>query len=250
MHRKHKSGGFTAFVNIAEYIKDVTEPGWRLGFTTTASQHGKRKNEKWPKQNLIWTLALSVTSMVPAILGFVPIFHFPVRRACFPLSVPRSPLPPSTFLVLVTSGKADSYYHTLFSIWEITVNPLLSYPRCQRVFFSCCLRRKLSREVAIVTSVFFFPARHDSGFAAQFSPQTTAKKTSGIQGTIKPPRWPIYLKHVWGGEGVLIERGGLFSLAKHDAILPFKRPEDDINSPYKELKGYEVWGVVCIKYGE
>ena len=43
-----------------------------------------------------------------------------------------------------------------------------------------------------------------------------------------------------GGRGVLIERGGLFSLAKQDAILPFKRPEDDINSPYKELKGYEV----------
>ena len=86
---------------------------------------------------------------------------------------------------------------------------------------------------------FFFPARHDSGFAAQFSPQTTGKKTSGTQGTIKPPRWRIYFKHVWGG-GVLIERGGLFSLAKQDAILPFKRSGDDINSPYKELKGNEV----------
>ena len=43
-----------------------------------------------------------------------------------------------------------------------------------------------------------------------------------------------------GGGGVLIERGSLFSLAKQDAILPFKRPEDDINSPYKELKGCEV----------
>ena len=52
----------------------------------------------------------------------------------------------------------------------------------------------------------------------------------------------------WGG--VLIERGSLFSLAKQDAILPFKRPEDDINSPYKELKGYEVLGVVCMNCGE
>ena len=95
MHRKHKSGGFTAFVNIAEYIKEVTEPGWQLGFTKTRSEHGKRENEKWPKQNLIWTLPLSVTSMVPGILGFVAIFHFPVRRARFPAS--RSPLPVPRF---------------------------------------------------------------------------------------------------------------------------------------------------------
>ena len=26
--------------------------------------------------------------------------------------------------------------------------------------------------------------------------QTTGKKTSDTQGTIKPPRWPIYFKHV------------------------------------------------------
>ena len=43
-------------------------------------------------------------------------------------------------------------------------------------FFSCSsLRRKLRGEAAIVKSGkerFFFPARHDRGFAAQFSPQT------------------------------------------------------------------------------
>ena len=50
----------------------------------------------------------------------------------------------------------------------------------------------------------------------------------------------LFQARLRGGGGVLIERGGLFSLAKQDAILPFKRPEDDINSPYKELKGYEV----------
>ena len=37
-----------------------------------------------------------------------------------------------------------------------------------------------------------------------------------------------------------ILRGVVYLVAKQDAILPFKRPEDDINSPYKELKGYEV----------
>ena len=31
------------------------------------------------------------------------------------------------------------------------------YPVCQRVFFPCCLRRKLSDEAAIVKSGFFFP---------------------------------------------------------------------------------------------
>ena len=50
----------------------------------------------------------------------------------------------------------------------------------------------------------------------------------------------LFISSTFEGGGVLIERGGLFSLAKQDAILPFKRPEDDINSPYKELKGYEV----------
>ena len=41
-------------------------------------------------------------------------------------------------------------------------------------------------EVRFVTSVtrgFFSPTRHNRGFAAQFLPQTTGKKTSGTQGT-------------------------------------------------------------------
>ena len=50
----------------------------------------------------------------------------------------------------------------------------------------------------------------------------------------------LFISNTFEGGGVLIERGSLFSLAKQDAILPFKRPEDDINSPYKELKGYKV----------
>ena len=45
-----------------------------------------------------------------------------------------------------------------------------------RGFFSCCLRRKLSGEAAIVTSGKKNPLVHDRGLAAQFSPQTTGKK--------------------------------------------------------------------------
>ena len=51
-------------------------------------------------------------------------------------------------------------------------------------FFPCCLRGKLSGEAAIVNERVFFPASHDRGFAAQFSPQTTRKKPSGTQGIV------------------------------------------------------------------
>ena len=52
--------------------------------------------------------------------------------------------------------------------------------------FSCSsLRRKFSSEAAIVKSGkerFFFPVRHDRGFAAQFSPQTTGKNPLAPRG--------------------------------------------------------------------
>ena len=131
---------------------------------------------------------ISVTSMVPAIIGFVPIFHFPVRRA-------RSSLP-----VLVTSGKADSffiYHHTLFSFCQylnrhffnrgIIVNPLLSYPGCQRFCCSCCLQQKLSGEAAIVASGFFSRVTiAASPLNFRRKQQEQKKKTSGTQGTITP----------------------------------------------------------------
>ena len=51
-----------------------------------------------------------------------------------------------------------------------------SYPGCQSFFLLFAV--KIERRV-------LFPARHDRWFAAQFSPQTTEKKTSGTQGTYK-----------------------------------------------------------------
>ena len=40
------------------------------------------------------------------------------------------------------------------------------------------------RFVTAVTRGFLFPARHDRGFAAQFSPENNRKKISGTQGRV------------------------------------------------------------------
>ena len=76
---------------------------------------------------------------------------------------------------------------------------------------------------------FFFPARHKQQEKKPLAPRVLLSPLDGL-----------FISSTFEGVGVLIERGGLFSLAKQDAILPFKRPGDDINSPYKELKGNEV----------
>ena len=87
-------------------------------------------------------------------------FSFPRSPCSFP--APRSPL-------IITSGKADSsfiYHHTPFSICqylnrhffnrEITVNPLLSYPGCQRVFF-LLFAAKIEQGSRDCDERFFFP---------------------------------------------------------------------------------------------
>ena len=50
---------------------------------------------------------------------------------------------------------------------------------CARGFFSCCLRRKLSDEAAVVTSGFFSRSSR-----SRLRRQTTGKKPSGIQGIV------------------------------------------------------------------
>ena len=49
-------------------------------------EHGEWENDKW-EENLLWTLALSVTSF--PVLCFVPIFHFPPPYARSFSPIPR-----------------------------------------------------------------------------------------------------------------------------------------------------------------
>ena len=63
-------------------------------------------------------------------------------------------------------------------------NGKLDWPKCARTcvpegFFSCCLRRKLSDEAAVVTSGFFSRSSR-----SRLRRQTTGKKPSGIQGIV------------------------------------------------------------------
>ena len=90
-----------------------------------------------------------------------------------------------------------------------------------------------------MTSVFFFPLVTIAASPLNFRRKQQEKKPLAPR-VLLSPLDGLFISSTFEGVGVLIERGGLFSLAKQDAILPFKRPEDDINSPYKELKGYEV----------
>ena len=87
---------------------------------------------------------------------------------------------------------------------------------------------------------FFFPLVTIAASPLNFRRKQQEKKPLTPRVLLSPLDGLFISSTFEGGGGVLIERGGLFSLAKQDAILPFKRPEDDINSPYKELKGYEV----------
>ena len=89
-----------------------------------------------------------------------------------PLSIKTSP-PPSKGLEI---NRPPRGLNSLIVPWVPWV------PWVPEVFFSCCLRRKLSGEAAIVTSGKK-TARHDRDFPAQFSPQTTGKKPSGTQGS-------------------------------------------------------------------
>ena len=63
-------------------------------------------------------------------------------------------------------------------------NGKLDWPKCARTcvpegFFSCCLRRKLSDEAAVVTSGFFSRSSR-----SRLRRQTTGKKPSGFQGIV------------------------------------------------------------------
>ena len=53
-----------------------------------------------------------------------------------------------------------------------------------RGFFSLLFAAKIERRGRDRERAGFFPASHDRGFAAQFSPQTTRKKPSGTQGIV------------------------------------------------------------------
>ena len=91
-----------------------------------------------------------------------------------------------------------------------------------------------------MTSVFFSPLVTIAASPLNFRRKQQEKKPLTPRVLLSPLDGLFISSTFEGGGGVLIERGGLFSLAKQDAIFPFKRPEDDIKSPYKELKGYEV----------
>ena len=87
---------------------------------------------------------------------------------------------------------------------------------------------------------YFFPLVTIAASPLNFRRKQQEEKPLALRVLLSPLDGLFISSTFEGGGAVLIERGGLFSLAKQDAILPFKRPEDDINSPYKELKGYEV----------
>ena len=86
---------------------------------------------------------------------------------------------------------------------------------------------------------FFFPLVTIAASPLNFRRKQQEEKPLAPR-VLLSPLDGLFISNTFEGGGVLIERGSLFSLAKQDAILPFKRPEDDINSPYKELKGYKV----------
>ena len=98
---------------------------------------------------------------------------------------------------------------------------------------------KIEQEIRDRDERFFFPLVTIAASPLNFRRKQQEKKPLTPR-VLLSPLDGLFISSKFGGGGVLIERGGLFSLAKQDAILPFKRPEDDINSPYKELKGYEV----------
>ena len=119
--------------------KFPTKSSWMLLKRETGSEErvrGTIKKRKKCEQNLIWTLALSVTSF-PAIY-FVPIFRF------FPVPCARSPAPRSSlpfprypFLVLVTPRKRKAaccccwYVSVLWSLsWDTGLMEILKKTNC------------------------------------------------------------------------------------------------------------------------